>query len=883
MASDFANRVSSDASAEGALPAEDALPAEGSSLRRSMRRVVWFLLLAMMFSTTGCGGCRSETPQERASRMAAEEKKAKEEAAKKKKKKEKKPPFEIAAPIAKPSETGAKISRAKRGHWMTETQLMKANYQDWGGETTLRVLDSNGQPVPIERTPFQLLSSRPVQLAKGRPRQIENVFLVPQVTGRISVESRLRERNHGAERSRHLTPLSTMESYQYFFVVLAKEPNQYAYLKSLNAVLVPQDDAEGNSEDLLHYQVLLPNVSKQVPLPDNPLCWTTVAYILWDEVDPTQLDRKRREALVDWLHWGGQLIINGPDSLKLLENSFLSPYLPATDSGPVLITQDDVESMNQFWTKRTSKGKRKKLTIVKPWSGIQLQLAEGVEPDRGLAASTGGLLVERRVGRGRIVVSRMQLAERDLLTWSPHYDDLFNAGIMRRKPRHWSTGPFGEGADSLHGEWAGALDHQRDSAFVTHHRLFSRDVHADPNATNWKRPVQEEPANVDPLGNFPNNYNYSEMDEESLKQTPEVVGGIGAWNNFNATSNAAREALREAAGVRVPPASFVVTCLSVYLLVLVPFNWFFFKALGRVEYAWIAAPVIALLGTAVVVKQAQLDIGFVRAQTEIGLLEIQGDHSRAHLSRYTALYTSLSTTYDLEFDDPTALAAPFPTRDNFRLIPGQSRSNVELTQTKKVRLSGLRVSSASTDMLHSEQMLAMDGPLVYRQIGTNQWRLTNQSRWKLRSVAVVKRADQGKNRRMLGCWIGELRPNQSTTVVFELMEDFSFAEKRPFAEKRSNATAKLPKKEAAQLNLEPLFHLALDPAHIDNGEVRLVGRVDRVLPGVTVAPAAPQIRGATLVVAHLDRAKLPLPTPDPNSPRDAVLTENQLPHEDFGS
>lgn len=850
-----------------------------TKLHQSMRSIVWLLLLSCMLGTTGCGGCRSETPQERQARLAkeAEENKKKEEEEQKKKEEEKKKqPFIVEPPVSKPSDTDVKVSRVKPGHWMTVTQLMKSNYQDWGGETTLQVVDNVGRPVPIEETPFTLSSSRPVQLAKGRPRQVENVFLAPSVSGMASVKCTLRERNYGAVVGGNAqgSPLSKMEPYQYFFVVMAKEPSRYSFIKSLNGVTVPQDqmDYRFGGGDLAHYQVLLPDISKQVPLPDNPMCWTTIAYILWDEVDPDQLDRQRREALIDWLHWGGQLIINGPDSLKLLEGSFLSEYLPATDGGAAEITQDDVQVMIDYWTEKNARGRSarppKELKLTRNWSGINLNLTERAGQGGGLAAATGGLLVEGQVGRGRIVVSRIQLAERDLLTWSPHFDDLFNGGIMRRLPREWSMGDNTYGVGKLHAEWKDKQGAIRDAQYITHLRLFSRDVHADPNATNFV------PAQLIDEDNFDQLTNPNKQDTEI--KPAEQVGGIGAWNDFNATSNAARESLREAAGVQVPDAMFVVTALAVYLVVLVPMNWIFFKALGRVEYAWIAAPIIALLGTVAVVHQAQLDIGFVRAQTEIALLEVQGEYPRAHLSRYTALYTSLSTSYDTSFDDPTAVAAPFPNspRGEFRLLLGQSRSNVELTQAKDVHLAGLQVSSATTDMVHSEQVYALDGPIVFEQGEGGAPRVVNQTQFKLSSVAVVKRTDDGTGEPVLiGCWVGDIEPNRGSSVGFTPVGEDRFA-----AERAAEAG-----EDDKRLQLEPLFRLALDPVHIDPGEVRLVGRVDEVLPGVVVEPAAAQSRGTALVVAHLARAPLTPPEPDANTPLDVMDNYDELGGEDFGN
>ena len=38
---------------------------------------------------------------------------------------------------------------------------------------------------------------------------------------------------------------------------------------------------------------------------------------------------EQRQALLDWLYWGGQIIISGPNSLEKLRGEFLDAYLPA--------------------------------------------------------------------------------------------------------------------------------------------------------------------------------------------------------------------------------------------------------------------------------------------------------------------------------------------------------------------------------------------------------------------------------------------------------------------------------------------------------------------------------------------------------------------------
>jgi hypothetical protein len=244
---------------------------------------------------------------------------------------------------------------------------------------------------------------------------------------------------------------------------------------------------------------------------------------------------------------------------------------------------------------------------------------------------------------------------------------------------------------------------------------------------------------------------------------PEATGGIGAWNDFSRTAEAARTALREAAGVEVPNSSFVVMCLAVYLVALVPLNWLIFQTLGRVEWAWIAAPIIAIIGTFVVVNQAQLDIGFVRAQTEIGLLEQQPEYGRAHLSRYTALYTSLSTTYDLEYANMTSLAAPFPASANFQMLSGQSKQDVDFERYDNVRLAGLPISSNSTGMVHSEQMVALDGAIQRNKSqATGGEQIVNGTQFDLHSACIVKR----ERDQLIGSWIGHMPTGKSTPLAF---------------------------------------------------------------------------------------------------------------------
>ncbi len=315
-----------------------------------------------------------------------------------------------------------------------------------------------------------------------------------------------------------------------------------------------------------------------------------------------------------------------------------------------------------------------------------------------------------------------------------------------------------------------------------------------------------------------------------------------------------------------------------YLIVLVPINWLVFWSIGKLEWAWIAAPMIAMGTMAAVVKMAQLDIGFARSQTEIGVLEMSSEYARGCLDRYTALYTSLSTTYDIHSDNASMVILPFATDPTAAPRVAVSRDTVTYSNEPKVRLSDFEVSSNSTGMLHSEEMLDLGGAVSYKaHVSANTARrddaleISNGTKFPLEQAVAVRRTADGQYQTAR---IGSLPAGGIARVKFGDSSDTD-QQRIPPTDSAGDSGRKLP-----SFDLEGLCELVRSERHLQPSETRLVAVIKSPLAGLQVEPASSQTpRGATLVVAELVEPPFSDPVPDVNSRRDVVNASDMSPDE----
>lgn len=787
------------------------------------------LALVAVVGLPGCGGCTNDPGKAREEL----EKKAAEARAKKKKKP--KPPFETTKLRTRPrgrrlaTEAGEEMAAlgppCKPGHWTSGTLAAKTNHHDFLGDLEMVVLASDRgklRPVHLPGTRFDLPTFRQVALPKRQPKVFESLLYVPVPEQRegitqLHVSCRLNARRGGRREHEVTHPLRGMRSYQYFFVVVARWPERYSHLHGLASINPPSDVTAGYVASQPYYRLALIEGDRRVGLPSHAACWTSIAYVLWDDAEPTALNSFQQRALLDWLHWGGQLIVSGPETLDTLRDSFLAPYLPATPVGIREVTAEDLAALTAWSDNGKTAASASALKPLEPadrWTGVELQPVARAR----FVPGSGRLLAERRVGRGRVVVSAFRLGGRELATWSG-WDEVFNAMLLGRPARVFSA--VSDPEADLQVEWADG-HHRLDAARICDLRYFTRDTGV---------PWREYALDVVASGG------------ETVRLPP--APGVAAWNDFNPVANAARAALLEAARIEIPEAAFVVWMVTGYLLVLVPLNWVVFRLLGRVEWAWVAAPVIAVVGTAVVIRLAQLDIGFARSRTEIAVVELQGEYPYAHVTRYNALYTSLATSYEFHFEDPGAVVQPFPNVNSPSEFHLQGRRSLGYRYGKEVSLLGYPVESNSTGLMHSEEMVDLQGAVCLVRAG-DALEVCNQTGYTLFEAKAVRKRASGE---LEVAGLGRLEPGAKAWLNFHR----SPARKNPTADGRVSIRALREEAEKAE-SLLP-------------GELRLLAEIRDEIPGMTIRPAAPQVQRAALVVAHLDYGSGQPPQPDHNTPQ----------------
>lgn len=836
-----------------------------------------------------------------------------------------------------------RVNRTKLGHWLeTSTPTIAHNFNQEGQINSVPMLAAAAVKVP--GTDFEIGTARSFSLVKGQWKYLPSTIYLPQRSKSFSADMNVALSTSNDALPLYTVPLTTtqtMAGFQYHMIVLTSRPQQVRYLQFTDSIQVRQSSYSSFVTPPLYY-VVVNKPGRPIPLPRNVLNWTTTAYLVWDDLDPEDLDPDQQQALIDWLHFGGQLILSGPDCLSKLEASFLADYLPAQSEGKTEIDGQAFESLNENWSVPNRANPAEKRTLVVTESKPVI----GIEFKPHIAASyvtgTGSLAIERMIGRGRVVATAFSLTSPTVKSWGS-FQSFFNSALLRKPRRR-----FGKTNDVILFDWADDPSTMYDPLIGSTVRFISRDLVSggtpvNPTEETVLRQQNEQSASFveDGMETIPLKIGKKPTLTRDTNDTRHYGGfkanansGVGGWSDSGAIAESARSGLRSAAGITPPSADLILKMLGVYLLVLVPINWLIFRAMGKVEWAWAAVPVIAIAGAITVVKVASLDIGFARSNTQVSLLEIHDGYHRGHLSQYSALYTSLSTNYAIELDNATGVALPLSLNQPAR--PKVTPQRLWLQQSLTNRTENFQLQSNSTGLLHAEwiQDVGGDFRINFDRADPNfdNLKLQNTTTIDLALAGVIARDEEGN---YFGGWIGDFNSedtidvsmnrtekfdlpqlwagetdlistlaspqqllsrfdiNDNDRISMDQIKDWPLLESYlPAIEAQSEINADTndssisrsqfltiigqAKSNETESLVGSVLSVVLDNLELGKGEIRLLGICEKQIGNTRFDPESTQSTGQTLVVAHLRQPDLPPAQRDLNSILDFIKVRSNI-------
>ena len=194
-------------------------------------------------------------------------------------------------------------------------------------------------PVTLLGRPQEVYYRREARLLKEKRANLTLQIMVPAANGQVPKEMAVEMVRPNALRpdASWQATLTTLPPHQMLVLVLSKDATtKFAAWNRMSAIIPSAAERDGGDiEKLRYYRLVLPMEHDKPALSSHPLTWTTISHAIWDGYPPDDLSVSQQQALLDWMHWGGQLIISGGagQSFSLLRESFLGPYLPADATG----------------------------------------------------------------------------------------------------------------------------------------------------------------------------------------------------------------------------------------------------------------------------------------------------------------------------------------------------------------------------------------------------------------------------------------------------------------------------------------------------------------------------------------------------------------------
>ena len=808
----------------------------------------WLLLSICLISTTGCRGC--QLPQ-----LSKDEKSKSENL-------EKQPlaRVELASLQPLPASSESEPLAMKPGHWYELHQSVRANEAD---ESLLLSC------LPIERAfPFRpippaglrepIVFERRVSLARGQRKLISMEMFCPRIAsginqGKSAIRASYFPRMLGAAIREEVYPVTTMPDYQYCFVVLSQNPARYQFIGGLSSVIWPSN-TRLEEERINPFRVVqIAQADGQTNLPTRLMTWTSTSHLLWNDFDASALIDRQKSSLIDWLYFGGQIIINGPESQAALKDSFLSNYLPLKNLRAGDFEQAEWQKFSRLWT-IASDAEAKGHEINLPQDHAPPMIAGELASGARWVTGCEGLVAERFVGSGRVVMTTFSVGESMMIHW-PSFSSFFNGALLHQPARVWQESGSIAGDMRFAGIQEGS---EHDPSYVSRIRLLGRDLGRP--IPSW---THSSLRGTDAFDTELTDSNQAFPRQDRTVQTVHSQG-VAQIESETVLGSLARNSLQTASGIQVPRIKTIIQLLTGYLIVLVPLNWLVFRSIGRAELAWIAAPIISIIGAVVVARAVQLDIGFSRSQTTLNLFELKSGYQRGHLSSFVSLYTSLSTNYRARYVKSDGIILPMSSMEQHNRTTQHNENELRYTYADEngAGLIAFPVRSNSTRFLRGEELQDIDGSLsiAWDESDFESMRYENVSKVSLRDVKIVAKTLNGQTR---SAWIGML--DKQTRSGIRLSQGIASDPTSDASEAKSESDLAFGKQLEEISDRHPLRP----------GEAMLLGWTDDPISQMEIEPKASQRKEATLVVVRLETIDESAVGPDLNLPTEQETTSQE--------
>ncbi len=699
----------------------------------------------------------------------------------------------------------------KPGHWFSLRQPVRSNKDDQRGALSYYSSWADGPSELASRGDklAPITSERPAVLPKGRTKQFDLRLLASHEP--LGDSRRIATYGYFSSPSSAATPPRTdflaMGPQEYFFTILTQRPERFATFQVADWVRPPIDENAITSV-ASNYRIVFPRGKGLLALPDTMLDWTSTAVLFWDDVAPSELTPDQRRALLDWLYFGGRLIVNGDVAVAELAASDLGKLLPINVNGMTDLDGESAAMLIEKWSVASDDSIVTTAALARN-QATRIAVAGDLRDGASVVEGTHGLIASRSIGRGTIVMSRFDLTSDWLSGWRSR-DSFFNAAILGRPARSYSFDSNG-----TRQTYIGSLNSPSGAAAInTSFRLAVKDARLSSTVS-----AERDEDDVTPA-------------DETKSETqwdpafrPHPVAGFGSWRDDSDLALRMQSLLKEQAGVTIPSLRFVMRSLALYLFALIPLNYLVFRLIGRLEWAWLSIPILALVGAAWIARTVSLDLGLARTQSEVALLEMQTGYARAHVTRFTSVYNSLSSSYEIRFSHRDSAAAPAG------IFQGSNTDVSPVTfrygYSDGPSIHGFTVPSNRTRVLHSEQIVELGGSINFTSAAISNDTKSNFTDCYLIRKTIDGTVDQAR--------LGTLDSGATAKLRWTKSLNTDIADTTNAMEHGNSITTPLVTADSIPI-----------------GTVRMVAKVVGVIPGLEIFPSMPQQNNSTFLLVDLE-------------------------------